>query len=302
MKKVITIAAIILMSIVANAQQMFEDGIYYNPYEHYTKKNKTVIFSRHFWHEISNILEIENDMFLELMGETPKYHTIQEYSESVKNCKHCKKIYLAAMSDARKAADKAKVEKEEYLKKETEKEMLAEAERKAERELEEKIKNTAEKIEATEKQRLTFWKSKSAEWEKIIKESEIAVKESEKRVSNLEKQRFNELDVLERQYAGRLEGEIFTTKKSVMDAKYVELMKIETEKIKAQRNKIENFLWELKQEFNESIKSSGVEFTGIINEFKKIVITRNTPTYLRNFIVDPNTFTGFNVTNYREIR
>ena len=170
-----------------------------------------------------------------------------------RDCEFCRIVALNAEAERK---EKARLEEE----KRKEEERLKEEERKRE----EEAKLEAQKENLMLGKRLTdefFSDEYIMEKSKVIKSRENNIKTIKKALDKLFWDRKKEVDALERQYAGRLEGEIFKDKLFALNYKYdVKTDKFEKD-LNAELNFIDDFKSGVERELNSYLRANGYSFS-----------------------------------------
>lgn len=126
----------------------------------------------------------------------------------------------------------------------------------------EKIHAIREKVNLAENLREKMWNDHEKERMAIAQESKKVFDKLNAKYDKIKQQRLIELDKLERQYVGRIEGEVFQTKKEKLDSKYEDLLGDVLADMRYENYRIDAFMDTLKKEFNKEIAQYGLVFTG----------------------------------------
>ena len=138
---------------------------------------------------------------------------------------------------------------------------------------------------------------------------EAGLKKSEqhqKQLNQIEKSRFAELDALERQYVGRLNGEIFLTKKAALNEKWEEKANAVGKEAEKELEKISKLKSDIVKEFNDFLVANGIKnvrYGDFCKNYYDVLVEGNIESAFDNLIKTPilktNGLERYEHTNYR---
>ena len=138
--------------------------------------------------------------------------------------------------------------------------------------------------------------------EEGLKKSELY----QKQLKQIEKNRFAELDALERQHVGRLNGEVFLTRKSALNEKWEKKANAVGKEAEKELEKISKLKSDVVKEFNNFLVANGIKnvrYGDFCKNYYNVLVEGNVENAFDNLLGTPilktNGLSTYEHTNYR---
>lgn len=161
-------------------------------------------------------------------------------------------------------------------------------------------------VEKADSLRKIFVKSNLQRLKSFCEEGLKKSEQHQKQLNQIEKSRFAELDALERQYVGRLNGEIFLTKKNALNKKWEEKANAVGKEAEKELQKLSKLKCDVVREFNDFLVANGVKnvrYGDFYNDYYNVLVEGNLERAFDNLFETPNLKTNgldkYEHTNYR---